>query len=277
MNQDSLNDALRQAAAAGESQSVIDALAQGANPNAPQTDLSRTKSSPLRLASAKCSREAIEALLAAGAQDFPASHRSENALLTACRAGNEPVLEPLCAALDVNARSGEGLTALMIAASHGHARCVATLLAHGVDPLARNYSGQQALAIAAQQGRVECVKALVHACDALEQDHVGMDALMRAAAAGNAECARLLMPKSNPMAVDSSGRDALIHAIFSGSISCARELLPGSDASREALDGTSAMGLAKRFGREQLQALIQARQLEQACAAPAEGRKGLRL
>jgi hypothetical protein len=61
----------------------------------------------------------------------------------------------------VNARNKHGMTALMKAAYHGHARMVRALLEHGADPNLARHDKFTALAIAAFFGHTEIVKILI--------------------------------------------------------------------------------------------------------------------
>ena len=62
---------------------------------------------------------------------------------------------------NVNARNQHGMTALMRAAYHGHARTVRALLDHGADPNLTRNDKFTALALAAFFGHTETVKILI--------------------------------------------------------------------------------------------------------------------
>jgi len=60
---------------------------------------------------------------------------------------------------DVNAKNNDGLTALMVAAENGHAKCV-ELLIDKSDVNAKNNYGETALIFANEHKHAECVKLL---------------------------------------------------------------------------------------------------------------------
>jgi quinoprotein dehydrogenase-associated probable ABC transporter substrate-binding protein len=61
---------------------------------------------------------------------------------------------------DVNAKDKDGMTALMIAASHNNAPMVGLLLQSGADPAAKNAKGQTALDIANLNGNLDAAQAI---------------------------------------------------------------------------------------------------------------------
>jgi quinoprotein dehydrogenase-associated probable ABC transporter substrate-binding protein len=64
------------------------------------------------------------------------------------------------AGADVNAKDKDGMTALMIAASHNNAPMVGLLLQSGADPAAKNAKGQTALDIAKLNGNLDAAQAI---------------------------------------------------------------------------------------------------------------------
>ncbi len=94
--------------------------------------------------------------------------------------------------------SGDGFTALHLAAFFGHAEAVLLLLDGGADPNAVATSAQigpvQPLHSAAATGRLECVRLLLaHGADVNARQGGGCTALHAAAASGDTELARLLL------------------------------------------------------------------------------------
>jgi quinoprotein dehydrogenase-associated probable ABC transporter substrate-binding protein len=61
---------------------------------------------------------------------------------------------------DVNAKGKDGVTALMVAASHNNAPMVGLLLQSGADPAAKNTKGQTALDIAKLNGNLDAAQAI---------------------------------------------------------------------------------------------------------------------
>ncbi len=61
---------------------------------------------------------------------------------------------------DVNAKDKDGITALMVAASHNNAPMLGLLLQSGADPAAKNNKGQTALDIAKLNGNLDAAQAI---------------------------------------------------------------------------------------------------------------------
>jgi len=114
-------------------------------------------------------------------------------LVLAARAGDLARVESLLAAgAPVDAKDGEGSTALMFAALRGDARMVQALLAAGADPNLKDANGETALILGARRG-AEIVRALLAAgADPNFEDAEGQTALL-AAAEADAETVRLLL------------------------------------------------------------------------------------
>jgi uncharacterized protein len=94
--------------------------------------------------------------------------------------------------------SGDGFTALHLAAFFGHAEAVRLLLDHGADPNAVATSAQigpvQPLHSAAATGRLECARLLLaRGADVNARQGGGLTALHAAAASSDTELARLLL------------------------------------------------------------------------------------
>lgn len=99
----------------------------------------------------------------------------------------------ISAGLPVNLRNGKGHTLLMLAAYHGHADTVATLLARGADPDARNDRGQTPLGGAAFKGHDAVVRLLLDAgADAKADQGFGVTASGYALMFGRFSTARII-------------------------------------------------------------------------------------
>ncbi len=134
----------------------------------------------------------------------------------------EGLLDPLHALLQSGLASpdtllSDGLTALMSATEHGHAHCVAELLAAGAQVNAAMGNGWTALMSAANSGHAEALHALLAAgADSNRARSDGVTALMLAADSGyHAITSALLKAGAHPNATDVEGRTALFLAAAS--------------------------------------------------------------
>jgi ankyrin repeat protein len=149
---------------------------------------------PLYLAARSADAEAARALLAAGADANTESADGVTVLMTAAKAGNPAIVEALLGGstegaatvatsgysggnavlapvnrADPNARENwHAQTALMWAASEGHADVVRVLLDRGADPNATSRSGNTALHIATMRGWTQVIELLAEHGAALD-------------------------------------------------------------------------------------------------------------
>ena len=112
----------------------------------------------LHLAAHFGQREAVEALLAAGASVYAGSHNTmqNTPLHAAIPGGKAEIVEALLArGAEVNARQEGGFTALHEAAMQGNAALVRLLLARGADPALASEAGKTARDFAVEQGHAD--------------------------------------------------------------------------------------------------------------------------
>jgi ankyrin repeat protein len=117
-------------------------------------------------------------------------------LLQAASEGNlQGVRACLATGADVNAKNGEGWTALMLATLKGHREIVETLLRQDRAQVnARSHHGWTALRYAVSVGDAETLRILLAAgAEVNAPDHDGWTALMQAAGEGNLECLGILL------------------------------------------------------------------------------------
>ena len=114
----------------------------------------------------------------------------------------------------------DGLTPLMCAALHGHARVARLLVDAHCDVSARSAAGHTALHLAAAGGSAAVVRLLLslpHCVDVDAVDAQGRTALHAAARRGRDECVRaLLAAGASPALTDTLGLDALTMAAMRG-------------------------------------------------------------
>ena len=122
----------------------------------------------LMLAAWKNRQEAMRWLLEHGARPNRAE-REWTALHYATFAGHAAVVEDLLAAgADVNARSTNGSTVVMMAAREGHAALAARLLEAGANPALKNDYDDDAVAWAMRQGNYDIAKSFTDAANFAE-------------------------------------------------------------------------------------------------------------
>jgi tetratricopeptide (TPR) repeat protein len=121
----------------------------------------------LMLAAFKNRSAAVQWLLDHGAKvnrGNPATERSWTALHYAAFAGNAPLVERLLAAgANVNARSTNGSTVVMMAAREGHAAVAQQLMAAGANPALKNDWNDDAVSWAMRQGNYDIAKTFTSA------------------------------------------------------------------------------------------------------------------
>jgi hypothetical protein len=133
-------------------------------------DINRTNrqgEQALMLAAFKNRRAALQWLLDHGAKvnrGNPATERAWTALHYAAFAGNAPLVEQLLAAgADVNARSTNGSSVVMMAAREGHATVAQQLMAAGANPALKNDWNDDAVSWAMRQGNYDIAKTFTSA------------------------------------------------------------------------------------------------------------------
>ncbi|BAU48876.1 ankyrin [Sulfurifustis variabilis] len=173
------------------------------------------------------------------------------ALMVAAGAGDAALVRGLLeAGAAVNTTNGRGGTALMYASVRGDLDTVTALLEKGAEVDARASNGWTALMIASASGYADLAAVLVDAGANVDAaDIYGWTPLMRAIHEGRTEVVRLLVKRARPTleARDEADATALHHAAVVGSLESARLLLErGADrGARDRAGRTPAMAAAE--------------------------------
>jgi ankyrin repeat protein len=148
------------AAAKGDNVSVADLLASGTNPN----EADESGWTALHAAATRDHVDVVRRLLAAGADVDARSADGFTPLLNAASAGSDVVEALLDAGADVTAQEPrQGCRPLHRFAGYANPAGVELVLAAGADVDAEDFGGATALADAAEAGCDECVEALLAA------------------------------------------------------------------------------------------------------------------
>jgi uncharacterized protein len=152
---------------------------------------------------------------------FDAARRGDGAMLR----------EFVTSGYDLNSRTSQGYTALILAAYHGHLAVVEQLLKAGADPCAQDDRGNTALMGAIFKGELAVARRLIQApCKPDQHNNAGQTAAMYAALFGRAELLNELAHKgANLDATDNAGNTP--RALASGRIN----VLPRSGLSPAAV------------------------------------------
>lgn len=175
---------------------------------------------PLHAAATRNDADAIQALLAKGTAIDARDGNGRTALLVATHANNIRAAKALIAAgADVNAKDNISDSPYLYAGACGHLDILAMTLAHGADLRSTNRYGGTALIPAAERGHVETVRTLIAA--GVDVDHVnnlGWTALLEAIILGDGGAAHqriidlLMQAGANVNLADRQGVTPLQHA-----------------------------------------------------------------
>jgi ankyrin repeat protein len=234
-----------EAARRGDVATVRALIAKRANVNEP----SRDGSTALLWAAYHADLPMVQALIAAGATTNTANKYGVTPLLQASRTGATPVVQALLrAGADAKQTHPEGETPLMAASYSGTLDSVKLLLEAGAEVNATDqYQKQTALMWAATEGHAPIVEALLaagadpnlkaHVTTLTERKHAdhptgGFSALMFAARNGHEAAARALIKGgADPKLTNGDGASAMVVAIVNDRLDLAATLLElGADA-----------------------------------------------
>jgi ankyrin repeat protein len=158
----------------------------------------------------------------------------------------------------VNAKGGDEVIPMRVAARHGHVDILSLLLEHGADVDDRN-TGQTPLYRASQYGRLEAGQFLLdRGADINSHSSVGLTPLSIAANYGQVELAQMLLERGARINEPSDGGDTPLHwAVYGGEIQAVRLLLEhGADVNLREKSGETPSQLASRCGHREIVELL---------------------
>lgn len=208
----------------GDSAMVRRLIADGADPNAGETD----GTTALHWAARRDDVEAASLLLEAGADVDAANRYGVTPLLLASENGTAMVETFLAAGADPNVASPEGETPLMLSARADSAAAVLALGGAGAEiDATEGWRGQTALMWAASQDSATAARALLDLGAAVQvKSEGGFTPLLFATREGNVETLRVLLDGGgNPDDALPSGMSALVLAVYNAHYDLAVELL----------------------------------------------------
>jgi ankyrin repeat protein len=159
----------------------------------------------------------------------------------------------------VNARGGEEVTPMHIAAFEGHSHILLLLIEHGADVNGRGKNGQTPLQRASWNGRLEAGQFLLNrGADIDVQNNFNNTALRFATMKGHAEFARMLLDRGAMIdARGESGRTPLHSAVINRRTEIVRLLLErGADTHVRDEDGKTPSKLGSRWGYHEIVDLL---------------------
>jgi ankyrin repeat protein len=160
---------------------------------------------------------------------------------------------------DVNARTVDEVTALMLAVKEGHINVAIALIDADADLNAKDKYGNTALIYASNRGQLEAVRALLDAKAALEaRDNDGNSALIDASGRGQlAVIQELLERGANVNAASNDGVTPLIAASYHGDRAVIQMLLSkGANVDAMTAKGVTALEAASQAGLADANALF---------------------
>ena len=180
-------------------------------------------------------------------------------LILAASAGHGKVIEALIGlGADVQAQDNNGATALIVAATGGHAEAVKVLLNHGANVAAKDHDGGTALLNAVFFGYRDAATELLKYKQGIEALDLN-EAMLIAAGMGHIEIVKdMIQIRLNVNVTGLNNRTPLMAAVKFGRVDTVRLLLEnGSDPTPQDADGTTALKIAQDQGNKEIIGILE--------------------
>lgn len=200
------------------------------------------------------------AAVAGQAESESPEKASSKSLLHAVREGDPEAVKALLAeGADVNAKDGDGWTALMLAIVKGHLDAARALLCEGADVHSKNNRGWTALRFAVSMDDSEAVRLLLEmGADVNDKDDEGNTALMQAAGEKSVESLILLLVNGADTDIKNhAGETALTIAARHGYPEIVQWLNEAGASSNGEIGQTAVAEREELFSEGELQQLIE--------------------
>lgn len=251
---------LLEAAAGGDQDDILEAIAAGADPNARDDD----EDTPLILASQQSlfgkERQIVEALIKAKAKVDAVNKEGATALMAAASSGRDGMVRLLIEnKARVDARDKDGWTALMYASNAGEFSAVKELIDAKADLNATNKDGWSALMMALFSGRGSAAERLIKAGAKMpDKAPNGLSAILLAARGRDLAAVQQVLEAKQPLdGLDEAGWTAVEVASYFGDGQIVMDLLrAGADPSVKDKEGRTALDRAKEGEHPEIVALL---------------------
>ncbi len=251
---------LIEAVTSGDEDTILSALANGADANAMDAD----KTPAIVLVAPQSlfgkERKIIEAFVKAKVKIDAVDKEGATALMYAASAGRDGIVRLLLQnEAKVDLRDNDGWTALMYAANSGSNSGIKELLEAGADIAAKNTKGWTPLTIALHRGRGSAAQELMKAGAKLpEKAPNDMTPILLATYGRDLAGVRLVLENGATLdGVDSDGWPSLSVAAYNGDGQIVMELLrAGADTSLKDKEGKTALDRAKENERTEIVAIL---------------------
>jgi uncharacterized protein len=197
--------------------------------------------------------------------------QGKTALILASAAGHTKVVEALIElGADIQAHDNNGATALILAATEGHAEVVRVLLSRGADVAAKDHDGGTALLNAVFFGYRDAAAELLKFKQGIDAVDLS-EAMLIAAGMGHIDIVKdMIKSQVSVNVVGRNNRTPLMAAVKFGRVDTVRLLVDnGSDPTPKDSDGNTALTVAQDLGNQQIIEILEKALIPKPAISPA--------